>query len=176
MNKRIILESPVHPGIALRAVGLEDLDNLRIWKNENRRFFFFQGIISPEGQRQWFEGYRNREHDYMFLVLFEGRTAGCMGFRLLDGKGDIYNVILSVPEMGGRGIMGKAFNIMCSYALTNYPSGLGLKVLIDNPARGWYLRNGFREIEAKDDHFVLEADPTAYPFCRVVESLFITEA
>jgi ribosomal protein S18 acetylase RimI-like enzyme len=175
MNRRFVLESPGHPGIALRAVGPEDLDNLRNWKNENRRSFFFQGIISPEGQRQWFEGYLKREHDYMFLVLSEGRTAGCMGFRLLEGKGDIYNVILAVPEMGGRGVMGRAFNIMCSHALKNYPSGLGLKVLIDNPARGWYLRNGFREIEAREDHLVLEADPAAYQFCRVVETPFIAE-
>lgn len=175
MNRKIVLESPVYSGISLRAIGREDLENLRTWKNENRQYFFFQGIISPEGQRQWFEDYSKREHDYMFLVLSEGHSAGCMGFRLLEGKGDIYNVILGVTGMGGRGIMGKALNIMCSYALKKYPSGLALKVLIGNPAREWYFRNGFRKIETKKDHLVLEADPAAYPFCPVVEMPLITE-
>jgi RimJ/RimL family protein N-acetyltransferase len=170
MNRKYLLSCLEYPGILLRTIGYEDLGNLRNWKNENRQFFFFQGIISPEDQRNWFEGYLQREHDYMFMVLSDGGIIGCMGFRLQDGKGDIYNVILGVPEMGGRGTMGKAFNVMCSYALKNYPSGLGLKVLTENPARDWYLRNGFQKSGTKEDHLLLEVDPAVYKFCRVLES------
>ena len=129
--------------ILLRSIRPSDLENLRSWKNENRKSFFFQEVISPIMQNMWFEGYLNRSDDYMFIVQSPQYEIGCMGFRLLSGKADIYNVILGNREAGGQGLMSKALNLMCSYIISLSIHEIGLKVLSSNPAVKWYIKNEF---------------------------------
>lgn len=170
LDRQLILTSFQYPRVALRAIAESDLDNLRTWKNDHRQFFFFKGIISRQGQAQWFEGYRNREHDYMFIVVVDGRDVGCMGVRLLDNVCDIYNVILGIAEMGGQGHMSHAFSIMCSYGLLKYSAALTIKVLSDNPNTRWYKRNGFKDTATHEGWLELGLDWTVFRQCPVTEN------
>lgn len=77
-----------------------------------------------------------------------------MGFRYINGKADVYNVMRGVA--GKKGTMGLALRRMCNYALQMYPGILGVKVLRDNPAVAWYERNGFKEIGVFEDYVELE--------------------
>jgi RimJ/RimL family protein N-acetyltransferase len=167
MDQRIILSSEEAPGVELKSIGAEDLENLRAWKNEHREFFFFKGIISETDQLKWYEQYLRRPDDFMFVILVEHSPIGCIGFRYTEGKVDIYNVILGAKEMGGRGLMSGALRIMCSYAAELYRGVQGLKVLRHNPAVGWYKQNGFREIAAFEEHLELELDEERFKFCPV---------
>lgn len=143
MEGNLKLTCTTIPEVTLRSINESDLENLRQWKNRHRESFFFKGIIEPEGQKQWYKGFLGRPDDHMFVVVHNGATAGCIGFRYLEGAVDVYNVILGVPEMGGKGLMTKAMRIMCSYAQKKYGTAVGAKVLKDNPALGWYKKIGF---------------------------------
>ncbi len=145
-------------GIGLRAVTKDDCEHLRTWKNANRFSFFFQDLITPQQQSEWFEKYVSRSDDYMFIATRGALPLGCMGFRMLSGKADVYNVILGRAEMGGKGWMGQALQLMCSFIRSRHTGEVALKVLRGNPAVAWYRANGFVETAAREDHFELTLD------------------
>ena len=157
------LKSPSFPEVTLRTAGPQDQENLRNWKNSNRQRFFFQGIISPQAQEDWFARYVARERDYMFMVEAEKREIGCMAIRWEDGAWDIYNVILGRPDGGRKGHMRGALQMMCSFALGVSRATVAAKVLKDNPALEWYCRNGFMVTGSGSDHAVIELGPAFSP-------------
>ncbi len=144
--------------VSLRAAGEKDCEKLREWKNANREFFFFKGIITAEMQKKWFLAYLNRPDDYMFMAVHEQKDFGCLAFRMIDGSADIYNVILGLPEWANRGLMSEAIQIMCSYICSDHTRKIGLKVLNTNPAVSWYVKNGFYENEKFSDYTNLSLD------------------
>jgi len=155
MRESFTLSSGAAPQLRLRTIDVSDGDLLRDWKNANRRSFFFQGLIDPEGQRRWYEGYVTRPHDFMFMVEADGRPVGCMGFRILGEATDIYNVIRGIPAAGTRGLMAHAFRLLCSYALATFPSEVSAKVLKDNPAVAWYRKIGFDVAEETATYYLV---------------------
>lgn len=165
MNKRFRLRSEEFPEIGLRTIAEVDLENLRIWKNDHRESFFFKGLISPEDQVKWFQGYLERPHDYMFIVAVDDHSIGCLGFRDIDEGVDIYNVILGVPEMGHRGLMDKALKILCTYVQKEYPGRQGAKVLRNNPALNWYQRNGFERVGDNEEYLDVKLDQESFRSC-----------
>lgn len=161
MDRDITLSDNAVPDVTLCSIGETHIERLRKWKNKHRKAFFFRETISPQVQREWFQGYLERSDDYMFVVQFRGMTIGCMGFRYVDGEVDIYNVILGIPAMGKRGIMGQALCMLCNYAHREYRSTISVKVLSDNPAIAWYERNGFKEVatfQSPMDHIRMELE------------------
>lgn len=146
---------PGQEGVAIRTITSADLENLRNWKNAHRMFFFHQQEIQPTQQLQWHAGYLQRTDDYMFIVEADGRSIGCMGIRLLANSWDVYNVILGATELTGRGLMGRAFQLMLRFARERRQHPINLKVLKQNPAIGWYQKNGFQIMADGGDYFVM---------------------
>lgn len=70
-----------------------------------------------------------------------------MGFRIVGGVIDIYNVILADRRFKSKGIMSKAFKLMCEFMPSK---DITVKVLNDNPATGWYEKLGFVKMDEKD--------------------------
>ena len=99
MDRHIRVTSPAIADLALRSIAEIDCENLRVWKNENRQAFFYKQEISYQDQRRWYKDYLTRPDDYMFVVV-PGSDVGCMGFRFLEGKIDVYNVIRASREVG----------------------------------------------------------------------------
>lgn len=153
------------PEIALRTIAEEDAETLRQWKNANRFSFFFQDIITPEQQAQWFHDYLERLNDFMFVVLSQERAIGCLGFRILVDYADIYNVILGIPEMGGKGLMSDAIRLMCSFVITEFLPDVRAKVLRSNAAIKWYRRNGFYERTVNETFVEVKLDPGIFRPC-----------
>lgn len=147
--------TPEQPDLRLRSITPDDLETLRLWKNAHRQFFFFQEIIQPEQQRSWFQQVCAREHDYMFMVRYGAVDIGCMGFRLLNGEIDIYNVILGCKEYGNKGIMSKAMCLMNGFAALKFTEEITARVLRTNPALAWYLNNGFELVETFETYYLV---------------------
>lgn len=145
--------------LLLRSATSNDLENLRRWKNEQREFFFYKENINSEQQINWFKRYQERPYDFMFMTEWEGVAIGCMGIRWLDTHWDVYNVILGRDELGGRGIMGKAFKNMLAYALSIKNAPITLQVLKHNPAVKWYLKNYFVVTDEHDDCYAMKYMP-----------------
>jgi RimJ/RimL family protein N-acetyltransferase len=168
MKESFLLASPDLAEVSLRTAALTDCEDLRTWKNDHRQYFFFKDVISPEGQRRWFEGYQARPDDWMFMVLDGDQPVGCMGFRLRDGQADVYNVILGRPDRGGRGVMARGMALMCSFARQQLGCPVVARVLDTNPALDWYRKRGF-VFETKQDghHFIRLAEGfTPVPLLR----------
>jgi hypothetical protein len=110
--------------------------------------------------------------DNMFVVQHDDIAIGCMGFRLIDGKADVYNVILGNPDYGRKGFMSKALALMCSYILSNSIQNIGLKVLRSNPALNWYLKNGFCEVSAHESFLELEVEIKRYEPCEFQKTFY----
>jgi len=162
-QKMLIVPEGAHP--RLRAIEECDLDDLRVWKNHDRERFFFKGIIGPEQQAQWYAGFRARPEDFMFMVEAPRpptpRRFGCMGFRLIEGVVDVYNVIRGEDLHGDDAKMSDALALMCSYALS-FGRDITLKVLRDNPAVGWYERFLFVRVEERPDHYFMRLDTRTF--------------
>lgn len=167
MKRCFELSSVVIPGVSLRTITESDLENLRIWKNQNRKSFFYQEVISPADQRKWFEGYLERLNDYLFVILSGDPVIGCLGFRYVDEHIDIYNVIRGVSSVNSKGFMSKALRIMCSYVLENYSGALEAKVLRDNLALNWYERNAFKPKHVYEIYADMELDLKVFVPCSV---------
>ena len=158
MNRCFSLSTHNFPEVILRTISMSDLENLRTWKNEHRRAFFFHGVISREDQIKWFHGYLERPNDYMFVIAVGDRPIGCLGFRYIDGKVDVYNVIRGVLNGGTKGAMTKAMQMLCSYAWERYSSVIGAQVLCNNPAIHWYYLNGFKTVQIHEEYSDVELD------------------
>ncbi|MGB9736103.1 MAG: GNAT family N-acetyltransferase [bacterium] len=159
MNNIFIIESKQLSSLSLVTAQKEDIENLRIWKNKNREFFFYKNIITKEAQKIWFKEYLNRPDDYMFIVKVDGTSVGCMGFRLLQNKTlDIYNVILGDKSYEKKGYMSIALKTMCNYAFDTYKLPVTVKVLKENPAVKWYQKKGFIIKQTFEDYFLMEIE------------------
>ena len=149
----IYIAVPTCPALVLRSVRQSDLEYLRQWKNQQKQFFFFQKEITVNQQKQWYESFKQRPHDLMFITEYREKVFGCMGIRWLENHWDIYNVILGLQEFGGRGLMGSAFATMINLAGSLNEGPISLKVLRHNPAVKWYQNWGFQITESDDSFF-----------------------
>ena len=148
--------------VVLTSISKNDIENIRIWKNEHRNSFFYNKIITPKEQAEWFENYLKRENDFIFIISFDNKDIGCIAFREIEGMIDIYNVILGNKKFGGKGIMSNANRLMCSLIMDNYSSNITVKVLKTNPAVKWYLKNNFYEIGRGDTYLLLKLDNASF--------------
>lgn len=162
MKDYFVLTSPGLE-VALRTITDCDLENLRLWKNAHRFAFFYQELITPPQQIQWFQGYLERVNDWMFIVQTEGQAIGCMGFRILDQYADIYNVIRAHAHSPGA--MGRALRLLCSFIAADFTRDIRARVLLTNPARAWYQQNGFNEIVYYDTYVEIQLDWSRFQPC-----------
>ena len=123
-----------------------DLAELLSWKNKNRDRFHFKGIITPDMQATWYRSYLKRfkaRKDFMYIVKYRDRSAGCIGFRLKDNYWDGYNIIRGNKIKGSEGIMSWAMSHIISNAFSISNLNFQVDVLNNNPAIDWYLKCGF---------------------------------
>jgi len=142
MIKTLNLKSQF-PRLEVKSLTRDEIEIIRLWKNKNREFFFFSDEISKDMQLNWFESYQTRIDDFMFVIWLDEQPLGVIGLRDIDGIWDIYNVIRGNDTLKGSGYMHKALRIIIDFALEKNDKPITLKVLKNNPAVAWYLRNGF---------------------------------
>lgn len=163
MKEFFSLRSP-ESEMTLRAISESDLENLRAWKNAHRFAFFYQEIITPEQQQEWFRNYLTRAHDYMFIVECAGEPLGCMGFRIIEQYADIYNVIRARVDQG-KGAMSRALRVLCSFIAADFTRDIRARVLLTNPAREWYRKNAFVEIARHATYVEVQLDWARFQVC-----------
>ena len=154
MNKALKLNSQ-DPRLEVKSLTIDEIEVIRLWKNKNREFFFFSDEISKDMQLKWFESYQTRKEDYMFVLWLDNHPLGVIGLRVTSETWDIYNVIRGNDALKGSGFMHKALKIIIDFALEQNAMPITLKVLKNNPAVAWYLRNGFEVKEELENNLYL---------------------
>ncbi len=175
-DKNLILTLADHEDLRLRAIGREDIENLRVWKNKNKGSFFLNRDILPEEQEKWFAAFSNRDDDHMFvveqLVAGEWQSIGCLGFRKLADEGcvDAYNIMRAFKLEPSSFTMSDAFRAMLAFAALKYEDlPIRCKVLSRNPAVEWYKKNNFSIVESVGDEYVLmELSKDSLKNCSVI--------
>ena len=143
------------PELVIRSIKKKDIEILRNWKNQHKKFFFTKVAISSAQQKNWFQSYTLRTHDLMFIVSFKKENFGCMGIRWLKNNWDVYNVILGNKKYGRKGYMNQAFKIMISVAKELKIGRIKLDVLKNNPAIKWYKKQGFKVISCSGNYYTM---------------------
>jgi hypothetical protein len=162
MNRFLQIESDDRlPAVALRSIGAGDIDELRLWKNASREWFFHKEEISPAAQKAWFEGYLRRDRDFLFAVEAGGRRAGFMGFRLVDETADIY-AFIARPETGGRETLGRALKLLISCIKAEHSARIVSKLVFGDPALASFLEQGFRVAAKTEGYDTLELDASRF--------------
>ena len=143
--------------VSLRLLGEADLPSTLAWRNQDhiRRWFVHSDVITPEQHRRWFENYRERDDDFVFLIE-ETRDlrqpVGQVSLYRIDWaqhRAEYGRLMIGVPEAAGRGLAGEATRLLIDHAA----SALGireieLEVFSDNAAAiAIYTACGFRPRE-----------------------------
>jgi RimJ/RimL family protein N-acetyltransferase len=151
-SEKLLLGRPDVPEYLVRTIVEDDIDQLRVWKNAHRDGFFFKNTITPPMQEAWFRAYLMRTDDFMLIIVAGGEAVGSIGFRRLDDRVDLYNLMIGAQRDAGRGHMAKALDLVCQEVTRRYPATpIMVSVLRCNTALQWYFRRGFvvtREHEA----------------------------
>jgi ribosomal protein S18 acetylase RimI-like enzyme len=154
-----VLTFPLQPDVRLRLVDWSDAERMRVWKNAHKQFFFHQKEISAEDQRAWFASYLQRLDDHNYAaeerVGQDFEAVGLLGCRAIEGTVDIYNVMRGRHTAADLVNMGDALTRLCEEVQGHYQLPVTCKVLSNNPAIAWYVRNGFAKVSEASDHVVL---------------------
>ena len=160
MSKRAI-PVMVNGPVRLRLLEERDLAATLAWRNQDhiRKWFFHSAVIAPEQHRGWWERYRDRDDDFVF-VIEETET-----LRRPVGQVSLYNIdwatrraefgrlMIGDTEASGKGLARLATERLVEEGLG--PWGLVeiyLEVLADNaPALAIYRSCGFVETGRKGD-------------------------
>ncbi len=174
--KTLKLISVQYPDLVLELAKEKDIENLRIWKNANRRSFFYQEEISAKEQEKWFASYQKRTEDYMFIVKevtkesADAHSIGCLAFRVEDERTiDLYNIIRG-QKSKGTASMRNAMYVMLNFIKENYPEKrIKCDVLKDNPAVFWYQKCGFA-IWKEMEYYIMDIDKKDIPAVKIIVS------
>ena len=137
--------------ISIKPINKSHLSKLRLWKNQNRNYFFHKDLITQEDQTKWYKLFKSRKNDYMFVIINNNSLVGCMGIRLINEEWDVYNVILGNLKYSKKGIMSIAVFKMIDHALSLKKTKISLKVLKNNPAIIWYKKQNFEIINSNEN-------------------------
>lgn len=143
--------------IKLTSISIDDIENLRNWKNENKEFFFLDKEITIEKQKTWYENiYLKDENNYIFIITYRFHKIGTIGCRLINDKWDIYNVMNISNSFKGKGIMSMALKLLIDFTETIKISEISAKVLVSNLNLNWYLKNRFVVSEKLDNYYLIK--------------------
>lgn len=143
----------------LRPLGLEDLDDLRKWRNTDtiRKWFVDQSLITSSQQSNWYTNYLKKENDLFFIIVdmkITLRPVGALSLYNIDHvskKAEFGRFMIGDPAARGIGLGKKALESICEFSReTLCLDTLYLEVLSDNEAAikvydsvGFKIVNGF---------------------------------
>jgi diamine N-acetyltransferase len=149
--------APIGAGrVRLRLIEAADLPTTLAWRNrdEVRVWFKTSVLLTPEQHQGWFERYRERDDDFLFVVEAEGQPVGQVSVYGIDWQSGQAEVgrFLAAPQASGQGYMRDA----CAALFAFCRDGFGLRylfleVLADNArAIELYRHQGFIEEQRYD--------------------------
>ena len=142
-------------GCRIRLLEETGIEQLRCWRNQAhiRKWFVHNAPIEPDQQRVWWDSYRRRTDDYMFVIEDVGEGSGDVGAVALynidcdQNRAEYGRLMIREPAACGRGLARTATELVTEFAFDNL--GLDevyLEVFSDNQrAVTLYRSCGFEE-------------------------------
>ena len=149
--------------VNLRMLRQSDLALTLAWRNkpEIRRWFFYSEIISSEQHIAWFEQYRHKPDDYVFIIEDRVENAGSVGqvsLYNLDferGTAEFGRLMIGEDAARGKGFAAEATRLILKLAFETFKlRQVYLSVYKDNkPAVAIYRKCGFEVDNLVDDMY-----------------------
>lgn len=162
----------VNGRVRLRLLEEADLPATLAWRNQDdvRHWFFSSDIITPAQHRAWFEQYRDRDDDFVFVIEETqtlNRAVGQVSLYHIDraaGRAEFGRLMIGDEGARGLGLATLATARLVDEALTVW--GLRevyLECVRDNMrAIGLYTRCGFETVgAARNDGVLMRCAPAA---------------
>lgn len=143
-----------YENVRLSLIEHEDIEELRLLRNANRKFFLNSSIITKEQQEMWYNNYKTKNSDYMFKVTTLSNPKKIVGMvALYDIRHDLKQcefgrIIIDHEKIQMPNAGTKVTMAACEIAFTQLGmQRVVLEVLADNiRAYKAYLKAGFVEI------------------------------
>lgn len=137
-----------YQNIMLRPLMEEDIENLRIWRNDIEKTKYLRkiGTITPEMQKEWFEKYQQDTNQIIFAIeeiRDLKRMVGSLAlYNFKDNIAEIGKIQIGDTQANGQGI-GRKSTVMAAYIGFQK---LGLKKIISsvNPENIAAYKNNLR--------------------------------
>lgn len=140
--------------LLLKEIEYNDLENLRLLRNEYRQYFINQDLISSEQQRKWYEKYL-KTNDIVFSVFFEEEWSGCVSlYNKQDDNSFVEFGRFMLKNKTHKGLGKYVANLACQYAFAQLNvQSIILEVFVDNlKAINVYKKVGFKESAIKSTY------------------------
>ncbi len=143
--------------VRLRLLEEGDLPQTLAWRNQEhiRRWFVYSNVIEPEQHRQWFEAYRDRDDDFVFIIEETQalrKPIGQVSLYRIDWdqrRAEYGRLMIGEADAAGRGLAYEATEVLLRFGTTTLGlRELELEVFADNAAAiRIYTKCGFRAEE-----------------------------
>lgn len=141
----------------LRPLGIEDLEDLRNWRNSDtiRKWFVDQSLITSSQQTNWYTNYLKKENDLFFIIVdlkIRLRPVGALSLYNINYEGreaEFGRFMIGDPAARGMGLGGKTLDAICEFSREVLGlDSMYLEVLSDNEAAiKVYDRVGFKIVD-----------------------------
>ena len=140
--------------LRLRLLEEADLPRTLAWRNQPhiRRWFVHGDVITIDEHRRWFESYREREDDLVFVIEEIGppcRPVGQVSLYRIDWgrrRAELGRLMIGEADATRRGLAREAMELLIGHATTTWGiRDIELEVFADNAAAiALYTAQGFR--------------------------------
>jgi RimJ/RimL family protein N-acetyltransferase len=122
-SKVVDLKGVVGTLVRLRPLQAEDLEMTLRWRNQDhiRCQFINTDLIEFEGHKRWFEGYLQKDYDYVFIFETTEEPSVPIGqIAVYDvdrqqGTCEIGRLMLGESEYAGRGLSTEAYGLLIKF-------------------------------------------------------------
>ena len=161
VKRKMIIYDESNKNIRLRTIKISDIEFLRLIKNSNRYSFFDTRLITANQQKKWFKNYLRDKLENLFIVEEKINETffriGSMGYKESNNFYEIYNVIRSRKSQKKVNKLKSGLDLMTNYLqLLDKDKPVFCKVLKNNQALEWYIKNGFRIVRENSDYYNLK--------------------
>jgi len=140
-------------GIRLRLLQAEDLATILAWRNreDTRHQFIHSEIITWENHLSWWEGYKSKANDFVFIIEETqqlNRPVGQVSLYNMDlekSEAEYGRLMIGDNEARGKGLARRATGLLISWAFNSVDlKRIYLEVFMNNTvAVNLYRRCGF---------------------------------
>jgi RimJ/RimL family protein N-acetyltransferase len=164
MPKRSI-DPLVRGRVRLRMLEEADLPTTRAWRNQEhiRQWFFSDDVISADQHRRWYDSYKARDDDFVFIIEETEtlkRPVGQVALYHIDrtaGRAEFGRLMIGDREAEGLGLAKTATSCLVDQALGAWDlREIWLECLTTNArALGVYAACGFQQAERAGNRVIL---------------------
>ena len=143
----------------------EDIEALRVLRNQERQYFLHTDEIPADAQKKWYASYLNKEDDIMFKVVKSDNTAEFIGaiavydIDRVKGTAEVGRTVIDKAKAPEKGIGTDATKAVCLFAFDVLKLKKIVGVVLKSNERILKVdsRVGFRVVgDASEDAYQIE--------------------